>query len=200
MRNVGIFLFDDVEVLDFTGPFEVFSTAARVAARGQPDVAPPFRVFTVAATRATIRARGGLRVEPDFAVGEHPPIDVLIVPGGVVTAELTKREVIAWVASSAARAQLTASVCTGAFLLGKAGLLRGRCATTHWEDLDDLRRLAPDTVVVDAPRWVDAGDIVTSAGISAGIDMSLHVVARLAGETLAQRTARQMDYRWSRDA
>ena len=199
MRGVGIFIFDDVEVLDFAGPFEVFSTAARVAARdgASPE---PFRVFTVAAVRAPVRARGGLRIEPGFAFGEHPPLDVLIVPGGVVTAALDQHEVIAWITASAARAMLTASVCTGAFLLGKAGLLAGRRATTHWEDLVELRKLLPETQILGERRWVDEGSIVTSAGISAGIDMCLHLVARLAGEELAQRTAKQMDYRWNRDA
>lgn len=136
---------------------------------------------------------------PEFACGEHPSIDVLVIPGGVVTAEMGKPALIAWIADAARNAEITASVCTGAFLLGKAGLLAGRSATTHWEDVADLRNLLPDTRVREGSRWIDDGDVITSAGISAGLDMSLHLVARLAGRELAVLTARQMDYEW-RDA
>jgi transcriptional regulator GlxA family with amidase domain len=119
-----------------------------------------------------------------------------VVPGGVVTAELERPRVIAWVAVRASTAELTASVCTGAFLLGKAGLLKEKSATTHWEDIAALRAMLPKTRVVQAGRWVEGGTVITSAGISAGLDMSLHIVARLAGHDLAVRTARQMDYEW----
>ena len=199
MLHVGIYVFDEVEVLDFAGPFEVFSTASRVFARLNPDAALPFTPFTIGASRSRIRARGGLVVEPHFGFEEHPRIDVLLIPGGVVTAELEKPGVISWITAQARNAQLTASVCTGAFLVGKAGLLAGKGATTHWEDIADLRRLLPDTRVLEKTRWVDEGTVVTSAGISAGLDMSLHIVARLAGKELAVRTARQMEYEW-RDA
>lgn len=191
--NVGIFVFDDVEVLDFAGPFQVFTTAQRVA---RPSV--PFATFTVAA-QAGVRARGGLPIVPSHTFGREPHIDVLIVPGGVVTDELAKPSVIDWIAARADAAKLVASVCTGAFLLAKAGVLEGRRATTHWEDVDDFRRSFPGIPIDPDARWVDEGRIVTSAGISAGIDMSLHLVQRLAGEALALRTARQMDYRWQRE-
>jgi transcriptional regulator GlxA family with amidase domain len=190
-RNVGIYIFDEIEVLDLGGPFEVFSTASRMEARLNPGSAKPFEVFTV-------RARGGLMVQPDFDLTNHPAIDVLVVPGGVVTAELERDAVIEWIKRTAAKAELTASVCTGAFLLGKAGLLRGKTITTHWEDIADFRAMFPEIPVRDDTRWVDAGEIVTSAGISAGIDMSLHLVARLESAELAARTARQMDYDWQR--
>ncbi len=192
MLNVGIFVYDDVEVLDFAGPFQVFTTAERVA---RPD--KPFATFTVGQS-AEVLARGGLPIEPSYTFGIEPHIDVLIVPGGVVTEELAKPVVIDWIAAHAGRAQLTASVCTGAFLLAKAGVLDGRTATTHWEDIDDFRRSFPGIPIDPDARWVEQGDVVTSAGISAGIDMSLHLVSRLAGEPLALRTARQMDYRWQR--
>jgi transcriptional regulator GlxA family with amidase domain len=195
-RAIGIYLYDDVEVLDFAGPFEVFSTASRVALRLQPGIPQPFEVFTVADLRRTVRARGGLQVRPHFDFSNHPPLAVLIVPGGIVDVELQREEIIAWIARTAAGAEITASVCTGAFLLGRAGLLRGRAATTHWEDASDLQAMFPDTEVRAGARWVDEGDVVTSAGISAGIDMSLHLVARLEGEELAVRTARQMEYDW----
>jgi transcriptional regulator GlxA family with amidase domain len=195
--SVGIYLFDEVEVLDFAGPFEVFSTATRVAARTATGPAP-FAVTLVAEHLREVRARGGLRVVPGASFAEHPAFDVLLVPGGEVSAELERSSVIAWIAGTARRASLTASVCTGAFLLAKAGLLRGRRVTTHWEDLADLERSFPELSVERDVPWVDEGDLVTSAGISAGLDMSLHLVARLAGSELAERTARQMDYVWRR--
>jgi len=194
--KVGIFVFPDVEVLDFAGPYEVFTTAARVSLRQNPATGRPFEVFTVAESAATFKARAGLTVLPDFAFGQHPAIDLLIVPGGVVTAELEKPVVVDWIAATAVQARIAAAVCTGAFLLGQAGLLDGRRATTHWEDIADLRRDFPQIDVVADRRWVDEGSVVTSGGISAGIDMSLHLVERLGGRDLALRTARQMEYRW----
>lgn len=197
-RNVGIYVFDEIEVLDLGGPFEVFSTASRMKARLQSDTAKPFEVFTIAETRCPIRARGGLMVQPAFDITNHPAIDVLIIPGGVVMAELERPTIIEWITRTAAKASLTASVCTGAFLLAKAGLLRGKTATTHWDDVTDFRAMFPDIPIQENTRWVDAGEIVTSAGISAGLDMSLQLVARLESEELAVRTARQMDYDWKR--
>ncbi len=194
--TVGIYLFDAVDVLDFAGPFEVFSTAARVHGRREPPSPPIFVVATVGRGFAPVVARGGLRVQPGFGLEDHPPLDVLIVPGGVVDAEMERPEVMAWLQRVVPATSVTASVCTGAFLLGQAGLLQGKQATTHWEDLAELRRLFPDVEVVEGRRWVDLGSIVTSAGISAGIDMSLHLVARLAGAELARKTAHQMQYDW----
>lgn len=197
-RNVGIYIFDEIEVLDLGGPFEVFSVASRMKARGQAGVAKPFEVFTIADSMRPVRARGGLMVQPNFNIAKHPAIDVFIVPGGVVTAELKRDNIIEWIRQTAAKASLTASVCTGAFLLAKAGLLHGKTVTTHWEDIDDFRAMFPDIAVEEKKRWVDAGKIVTSAGISAGLDMSLHLVSRLESEELAIKTARQMDYDWQR--
>src|SRR6478609_8430815 len=197
-RNIGIYLFDDIEVLDLGGPFEVFSTATRMKARLAPDAPKPFEVFTIAAARRPIRARGGLMIQPAYDITHHPALDVFIVPGGVVTAELARPAIVNWIAQTAANATLTASVCTGAFLLAKAGLLHGKTITTHWEDIPEFRTMFPDIPVRENLRWVDEGNIVTSAGISAGIDMSLHLVARLENEELAVRTARQMDYDWMR--
>ena len=196
MRSVGIYIYDGVEALDLAGPFEVFSAASRVASGRDPGAEPPFAVFTVGASDAPVTASGGLSVAPRYTIADHPPIDVLVVPGGVVDAELERRDVVSWLAARQQTAQLTVSVCTGAFLLAKAGILAGRSATTHWEDTDDLRRRFPDITVVEGVRWVDEGAVITAAGISAGLDMSLHVVARLAGDELAAQTARHMDYRW----
>ncbi|MFB9243082.1 DJ-1/PfpI family protein [Massilia antarctica] len=199
-RTIGIYVFDDVEVLDFAGPYEVFTCATRVAATVTPQAEAPFRVRMIGATAAMLRARAGLSVLPeaDFASAGH--IDVLIVPGGVVTAELPKAEVIAWIAATARTSELTASVCTGAFLLAQAGLLDGQEATTHWDDVAGLRDAFPQVRVRGERRWIDNGAIVTSGGISAGIDMSLHLVERLAGRELALATARQMEYDWNQNA
>jgi transcriptional regulator GlxA family with amidase domain len=196
-RNVGIFIFDEIEVLDLGGPFEVFSTASRVQQRLAPGAAQPFEVFTIADTIRPVRARGGLIVQPNFDLTNHPAIDVLIVPGGVVTAELNRPLIIDWIRDTASKAALTASVCTGAFLLAKAGLLTGKTITTHWHDIDDFQAMFPGVPVERGKRWVDNGSVVTSAGISAGIDMSLHLVARLESEDLAVHTARQMEYNWA---
>jgi transcriptional regulator GlxA family with amidase domain len=195
---LGIYVFDEVEVLDFAGPFEVFSTASRVARRLDPDAPPPFAVTLVADTRRTVRARGGLGVASQASFDDHPPFDVLVVPGGEVSRELERPEVTAWIARTAPTTAITASVCTGAFLLARAGLLDGRRVTTHWEDVGELRRLFPALRVEEGPSWIDEGRVVTSAGISAGLDMSLHLVSRRASLELAERTARQMDYAWRR--
>jgi len=143
-----------------------------------------------------IHARAALQVQPHFTISNHPLVDLVLIPGGVHSAELERPNIIDWIARSSARAELTASVCTGAFLLAKAGLLSGKAVTTHWEDIADFRAMFPAITVRENLRWVDEGNIVTAAGISAGLDMSLHLVARLVGEDLAVRTARQMDYRW----
>jgi transcriptional regulator GlxA family with amidase domain len=188
-----------MEVLDFAGPFEVFATAARLRARQQPDAPALFEVVTVAEHMRTVRARGGLMVAPHFTIDSHPQTDILIIPGGNIATELAKGAVIAWIADAAKSARITASVCSGAFFLAKAGLLDGREATTHWEDLEDLQSQNPQVLVRKDRRWIDTGSIVTSAGISSGIDMSLHLVSRLAGEELAVQTARQMDYPWQRE-
>lgn len=189
--NVGIFIYDDAEVLDFSGPFEVFSTANRLA-----ESNTSFEVFLVAENRAPVKARGGFSVNPDYDINDHPEIDVLIVAGGVHTGELNKPNVIAWVAATAGAATTVASVCTGAFILAEAGVLSSLTVTTHWEDIDDLRKSYPDLEVIEEQRWVDQGKFITSGGISAGIDMSLHLVSRLTNQALADKTARQMEFEW----
>lgn len=194
--NVGIFIFDDIEVLDLGGPFEVFSVATRVKARLDPASPPPFNVFTIGETTTPIHARGGLTVTPTFSFTDHPPIDLLLIPGGVVSAELKKQNIIHWITTTSAKAKLTASVCTGSFLLAQAGLLDNKRVTTHWSDIEEMKSLFPKVTVEDQVRFIDQGPIITSAGISAGIDMALHLVSRLDSEALATATARQMDYRW----
>jgi transcriptional regulator GlxA family with amidase domain len=199
-RTIGIFAFDNVELLDLAGPYEVFTCASRVHARTSPGAASPFKVVTIGPSTALVRARAGLGLLPDAGLDQHPAVDVLIIPGGVVTAELDKPQVIDWIAKTAAHCELTASVCTGAFLLAKAGLLEGKRATTHWEDMDDLKAMFPAVDVQPQRRWVRDGSTITSGGISAGIDMSLHLVETLVSRELALRTAHQMEYAWNENA
>ncbi len=194
--SIAIYLYPNVEVLDFAGPFEVFTTANRVYKRTQAHSADLFTVFTVAAAPGLVRARAGLEVMPDFVFSTHPPIDLLLIPGGVVTQELENPPLTEWIARQHATSTITASVCTGAFLLAKASVLQGLPATTHWEDIADLRAMFPGLEVRQNQRWVETGKVITSGGISAGIDMSLHLVERLAGRELALATARQMEVHW----
>ena len=146
-----------------------------------------------------VQARAGLQLLASHTLANGPQADVLVVPGGVVDAPLASPGTLRWIADQAAGAQVVASVCTGAFLLAASGVVTNDAVTTHWEDTADLREQFPALDVRDDVRWVDSGRIVSSAGISAGIDMSLHLVARLAGRELAERTARQMDYAWNRN-
>ena len=195
--NTGIFIYNDVEVLDFAGPFEVFTTASRVKSRQTKDAQPFFTVFTIGEKKELTKARGGLSIIPEYDVTDHPAIDLLVIPGGIVTDELEKSHIIDWIKYSPA--QLVASVCTGAFLLAKAGLLKSKKATTHWEDIQDLETMFPDIEVKKNMAWVDEGRVVTAAGISAGIDMSLYLVSRLTDIKLALDTARQMEYNWKQN-
>lgn len=194
--RVGIFLFEEIEALDFAGPYEVFTTASRVALKSGLASMPVFSVFSVADSVSPVKMRAGMTVVPDFTFNTAAPVDVLIIPGGVVTAEVSKPVVTNWIKQNSTHCVITASVCTGAFLLAAAGVLSNQKVTTHWEDINDLRKQYPQLDVQENVRWVDEGNVVTSAGISAGIDMSLHLVERLAGRALAVATARQMEFDW----
>jgi transcriptional regulator GlxA family with amidase domain len=185
-QTVAILLFNNVELLDFAGPFEVFSVAGRKGA---------FDVQTVAETMVPIRTRGGLTVTPDASLDATPKADVLVIPGGQGARMAMQREaVLNWVRTGATTAEVVLSVCTGAFILARAGLLSGCTVTTHHSVLDRLTELAPEATVVDDQRFIDNGTIVTAAGISAGIDAALHVVGRLCGSAHAAATARHMEY------
>ncbi len=189
-RNVAILLFDGVEVLDFAGPFEVFAVTDELLGRDT------FNVFTVGLAPVTIRANNGLKVIADYTVEQCPAPHILVVPGGFGTRALLQKPLfLEWLRAKARGAELVMSVCTGAIVLGKAGLLDGLRATTHHECLDLLRENAPRTEVVETERWIDNGKILTAAGISAGIDCAFHVVERLLGDATATRTARYMEYR-----
>lgn len=194
--NAGIFIFDGVEVLDFAGPFEVFSRTRLVPgidSRRSEDSAP-FRVFTVAQAAGPVTATGDLRVLPHFDFDSAPRIDLLVIPGGFGTRPLLENEAVQeWIRRSAKEARHTTSVCTGALLLARAGLLSGRRATTHWGALDLLASIDP-TVTVERGRRVVQDGLITSAGVAAGIDMALSVVEALHGKAVADETAKYIEF------
>ena len=193
-KQVGIVIFDDVEVLDFCGPFEVFS-AARLNEEKRREEPSPFEVVLVAEKSAPGTAHGGMRVIPDHAFRACPRLDVLVVPGGWGTRrELNNPVMLEWLRQRAAEVETLTSVCTGSMLLGFAGLLDGRRATTHWKSLDWMQASFPSVVVEHDLHVVEDGRLLTSAGISAGIDMALRAVARYCGETVARATAKHMEY------
>ena len=199
-QTVGIFLFDDVEVLDFAGPFEVFSRARLVpgpASRRTNDSAP-FDVFTVAAHSNAVTAIGGLKVTATYTWADAPHIDILVIPGGFGTrALLDDAATQAWISATASRATLVTSVCTGALLLAKAGLLRNRQATTH-RAASDLLAAIDRSLTVHRDRRVVHDGIVSSAGVSAGIDMAFDVVEMLCGREVADETAYYIEYERAR--
>ncbi len=189
MIRVAIFLFDGAEELDWAGPWEVLAAWSQM----WPD--DGVEVFTVAAVGAPIVCAKGLRVLADYTWATAPAADVLVVPGGVGTRLLTRQEeTVAWIRSHSARGALVTSVCTGSLLLAAAGLLRGRPATTYWSAFDELLALEPTVEARPADRFVDAGEIVTAAGVSAGIDMALHLVARLHSVERARDVRRYIQY------
>lgn len=189
--NIGIYIYEQAEVLDFAGPFEVFSTAKRLGADS-------INVFFVAEQEKVVSARGGFKVIADYTIADHPTIDLLMVVGGVHTAEMNKANVTSWLNSTALDAAHVACVCTGVFILAKTGLLAGATVTTHWEDIADLTLKFPELTVISDNRWVSWRKYTTSGGISAGIDMSLHLVSKLFGEQQAIMVAKQMEYHWQR--
>jgi len=195
--NVGVLLFDGVAVLDFAGPFEVLNRARLepgVESRRTEDGAL-FDVFTVAKTTEPVTATGGIVVVPRHSFADAPRIDLLLVPGGFGTRPvLQDAETIDWIRKTAATARRTASVCTGALLLARAGLLDGRRATTHRGSFGLLSSLARDVTVDREARFVDDG-VMTSAGVASGMDLALHIVERLFGRAVADETARYIEYR-----
>lgn len=190
-QRVAILLFDDVEVMDFAGPFEVF------AVTGQRDGIGNFDVYTIAANSVPVRARNNLSINADYTFDAYPSPDILIVPGGYGTRrEMHNQQYLDFIRKNAGSATHILSVCTGALMLAKAGLLDGLKATTHHGALDDLQKMAPDTEVLQDARYVDNGHIILSAGISAGIDASLYLVGRLCGSETAEEAAHYMEYDW----
>jgi transcriptional regulator GlxA family with amidase domain len=193
-RTVAIYVFDDVEVLDFAGPFEVFSVA------GRRQGLDPFDVFTVAKEAGPVTARNGLSLNPAWHFGSAPPIDLLVIPGGYGSrAAMADPDVLRWVGERGRASELLLSICTGSLILARAGLLDGLAATTHHGAIEELREAAPRTRVEIDARVVDNGHVITAAGVSSGIDMSLHVVERLLGRDAAEETARYIEYPWPRE-
>jgi len=190
--NIGIYIYDNAEVLDFSGPFEVLSTAKRLTGND-------WNISLISESESIVTARGGFSVSPHYCFENHPSLDILIVVGGVHTEELKKTKVINWIAKTSALTEKTVSVCTGAFLLAEANLLNGLSVTTHWEDIDDLKLSYPKLTVLENKRWVSDGKYITSGGISAGIDMSLYLVSQLSSMKIAEDTAIQMEYNWHKN-
>jgi transcriptional regulator GlxA family with amidase domain len=198
-KKVGIVLFDDIEVLDFCGPFEVFSVT-RLDDERRHEEQSPFEVFLVAQTEDPIATQGGMTVIPQRTFASCPRLDIVVMPGGWGTRQQLHNPVmLEWLRARAAEVELLTSVCTGSMVLGFAGLLDGLRATTHWRSLDWMRDSFPAVTVEYDKHFVEDGRVFTSAGISAGIDMSLRVVARCFGESVARATARQMEYPYPED-
>ena len=195
MTRIGILVFDGFDLIDAGGPYEVFLTAARLQERA--GKAPGFEVVLISPDGSDATAFGGMTLTGLTAADAVGPCDVVVVPGtidvGKAVADASLARAVSLLHEGAG---LTTSVCTGSFLLARAGVLAGLPATTHWEDVADLASEAVADAVAGV-RWVDAGDVVTSGGLTSGIHMALHVVARVAGEDLAHATARQLDMDWS---
>ncbi len=193
-KRVGILLFENVEVLDFCGPFEVFSVT-RLHEERRREEPSPFEVLLVAEKSDPVVATGGMKVIPDHTFESCPGLDILVVPGGWGTRkELGNPAMLNWLRIRAPKVETLTAVCTGSMLLGFAGLLDGHHATTHWRSLDWMRESCPSVMVEYDKHVVEDGRIFTSAGISAGIDLALRVVGRYCGEDVARATARHMEY------
>jgi transcriptional regulator GlxA family with amidase domain len=187
--KVGIFLFNEVEVLDFAGPFEVFSIASK-------NKEKLFEVVTIGQRGDIISARNGLKVLPSTKFSDNPAFDILIIPGGygAEEIEIKNKVVLNWIKEQQAKVKILASVCTGALLLAEAGILNGKKVTTHWMDLDRLETDYPQVEVIRNVKFVDEGNLLTSGGISAGINLSFHIVKKLVGADIAISTAKRMEY------
>ncbi len=198
-KRVGIVLFDDVEVLDFCGPFEVFSVT-RLNEEKRREEPSPFEVLLVGEKEDLVTTTGGMKVLPQHTFATCPRLDLLVVPGGWGTRrEATNTVMLDWVRARAKEVETLTSVCTGSLVLASAGLLDGRRATSHWRFLDQMRTGFPAVNVEYHQHVVEDGNVLTSAGISAGIDMALRVVARYHGEKIARATARHMEYPFPED-
>ena len=179
--SVCFYLQDGVEVLDFAGPMEVFTDAG-------------FKVFTVSRTKAPIKSQGVLTLVPDYSIEDAPPADILAFFGGNPGPSMRDTTLISWIRSRRAGTRYFFSVCTGAFIMGHAGILDGMTATTFHESIESLRKALPATKVLANVRFVDNGRVITTAGISAGIDGALHLVTRFKGLDVAKQTATYMEY------
>lgn len=193
-KTVGIFIFDDIEVLDFCGPFEVLSLV-REDENKRMETDSPFTVKLIAATTEMITTKGGMKVLPDYDFASSPKLDILVVPGGMGTRKLMYDEtVLNFVRQKAKEVELLTSVCTGSLILANAQLLDGLSATTHWKSLQRMQDEFKNVNVSFDKHFVEDGNVISSAGISAGIDMALYIVKRYLGEEVAKVTAKHMEY------
>ena len=193
-KQVGIVVYEEVEVLDFCGPFEVFSVT-RLNEEKRREEPSPFSAFLVAETKSPVVATCGMKVVPDHDLDSCPKLDILLVPGGWgFRHQMNNERLLKWIADRSRQVETLTSVCTGALLLGKAGLLDGKRATTHWRWLESMQEQFPNVTVEKRLHFVEDGALFSSAGISAGIDMSLRLVIRYYGEAVARATARHMEY------
>jgi transcriptional regulator GlxA family with amidase domain len=190
-RNLAIFVFEGVQIIDYTGPWEVFGHAM-----GAGEHEKAFEIYTVAPKAGPITTAMGMSVNPRYTFANAPKADVLVLPGGNVEPHMDDPKVQAWIRESAKNAEIVLSVCNGAFFLGRAGLLDGLEATTFAGLIDELQKAAPKARVVRDKRFVDNGKIITSAGLSSGIDGALHVIERLFGKGNAQVVATSLEYDW----
>jgi transcriptional regulator GlxA family with amidase domain len=186
---VAFVISEGATMIDFTGPWEVFQDCHVESRGGSHEEQMPFRLYTVAEAADTVRVTGGMQIVPDFTVQNAPPPRVIVVPAHRSTPSLRD-----WIVKAGASADLTMSVCTGAFALAKAGLLKGRPATTHHDFHDRLAREFPDVTVRRGLRFVESGKIATAGGLTSGIDLALRVVERYFGREVAQATATYMEY------
>jgi transcriptional regulator GlxA family with amidase domain len=183
-----------VELLDFAGPGEVFEVAGSAVRTAGGERS--FNVFTVSPKPGPIVSQGFVTVQPQYTIENCPEPDIIVIPGGGTTGLRQDEGFMAWVADAASKTDLSMSVCTGAFVLADIGALDGVKATTHWSAISGLAGAAQRTKVLSDVRFVDSGKVVTTAGVSAGIDGALHVVARLLGRAAAEDAARHMEYEW----
>lgn len=190
LRNVAILIYEGVELLDFAGPGEVFAAAQTI--EGQRA----FNVYTVAASADAIVSQGFVKVTPQYTIANCPPPDIIVLPGGTNNNVIRDNNVIDWIKNASRETEITMSVCNGAYFLVRAGLLENNKATTHWTQIDKLKKEAPTTTVIENVRYIDNGKVITTAGVSAGTDGALHIVDRLLGRPAAQLTARYMEYDW----
>lgn len=193
-KNVAVVIYEGVELLDFAGPAEVFAAASGFGSNGNQQA---FHVYTVAAKKAPIVSQGFVDVIPDHSIADSPKPDILVIPGGNSSNVIRDAAMMEWIRNVSAEAENVLTVCTGAFIAGKAGLLEGVEATTWYNAIPRLASEYPGTAVRPGRRFVDSGKMITTAGVSAGIDGSLHLVARTHGRHVADRTAQYMEYKWA---
>lgn len=205
--TVGILLFDHVDLTDVAGPYEVFHNAGytlrdlkKIFLGQDTSENHPFVIRTVSQSGQQLKASNGLCLQPDYSFEQAPAFDIVVIPGaslGVIAHGIAQDEITRWITRASNQSKLTTSVCTGAFFLAQAGLLNGKRATTHWGALDLFEQQFPQIQVQRMEKFVDEGPIITSAGVTSGFNMALHVVERLLGEQMAQAVAKGIDFQTS---